>query len=627
MPNRSISGLPPTTLAAFFLGNCCVAPVVFGYHASTTKRPALWTVAWIATLSIAPSNSAQGKSRAVSMLVLATIGVSICVWAAGWLLYGAARRLNDSRDWLEHSQSIIADLQVEMQRLDRIEPNIQLYLLTHDENNLRNAQSNSVALYSNALHLHQLVSDDPSQSVHAQELVKQGAALVKTLDTLTPQSQFPSQQLLTLGEILSVMQAAEREVLTGRTEAAKLNASRSLLTSVSFTGLSLVVVIVLFGFLLRDALHRRRYEERLSETNEKLAGTIRALERQARESDLLTAARDELQLCVSSIQAQQSSVRYLAQLLPGTTGGVCLINNSRQLVEVVATWNGATTLFDGFALDACCGLRSGRMRWRKAGQSEVHCAHFAGTPPENYLCLPLAAHGETLGIVYVECASTGIAAMVDANLGALQQLVELASIGIAGLNLRSKLEHQSIRDSLTNLFNRHFMEIALDRELRRAIRQKRPLALLMLDIDHFKQFNDTYGHETGDIVLREVAETMRQIVRNEDIVCRYGGEEFVVILPELSTEDARARAESLRHLVGELRLHYRGEALRDVTISIGVAMYPYNADSPEELLRIADRALYEAKYQGRNRVILAGQPFVAVPPAKVTATIAQAVGS
>jgi diguanylate cyclase (GGDEF)-like protein len=559
------------------------------------------------------------------MLILATIGVSICVSTAGWLLYGAARRLNDSRDWLEHSQSVVSNLQLEMQRLDRIEPAIQLFLLTHDENNLRDAQTNSVAFYSNALHLQQLVSDNRLQVVRAQDLEKQAGALVRTLDTLTPQSPFPSRQLLANRETLSLMQAAEREVLTARTQAAKLNASRSLLVSISFTGLSLVVVIVLFGFLLRDALHRRRYEERLSETNEKLAGTIRALERQARESDLLTAARDELQICVNSVQAQQSSVRYFAELLPGTTGGICFINNSRQLVEVVANWNGATTLFDGFAVEACCGLRSGRMRWRKPGQSEVHCTHFSGTPPENYLCLPLAAHGETLGVVYVECPSTGVAAMVDANLGALQQLVELASIGIAGLNLRSKLEHQSIRDSLTDLFNRHFMEIALDRELRRATRHQHPLALLMLDIDHFKQFNDTYGHEAGDVVLREVAETMREAVRSEDIVCRYGGEEFVIILPEVSTEDALARAESIRQLVSDIRLQYRGEALRDVTISIGVAMCPYNADSLEQLLRIADRSLYEAKHQGRNRVVLA--EYHGTPSAAAQAVIAQTVNS
>jgi diguanylate cyclase (GGDEF)-like protein len=555
------------------------------------------------------------------MLVLATVGVSICVWTAGWLLYGSSRRLNESRDWLEHSQGIISELQQEVQRLDRIEPNLQLYLITRDENNLHSAQTSAVAFYSNALHLQQLVSDNPKQLTQARELAQQAQALVKTLEDFSTDSQFPAKQLLPVREVLSLMQSAERELLSERTETAKANASRSLVISVSFTVLSLVVVLILFGFLFRDALHRRKYEERLSETNDKLAGTIRALERQARESDLLTAARDELQLCMNGEEAQHSAVRYLAQLLPGTTGGICSINESRQLVEVDATWNGATTLLDGFAPDACCGLRSGRMRWRRPGQSEVHCTHFSSKTPENYMCLPLVAHGETLGMVYVECGSSGIAAMVDANLRALQQMVELASIRIAGLNLRTILEHQSIRDSLTNLFNRRFMEIALDRELRRAIRHQKPLAVLMLDIDHFKQLNDTYGHEAGDVVLREVAGIMRQAVRSEDTVCRYGGEEFVAILPELGTEDALTRAESIRHMVGELRLYHRGEALREVTISIGVAVYPHHGDTLDQLLSLADRALYDAKHLGRNRVVLAeyhAQPLpVHHPPQEV----------
>jgi diguanylate cyclase (GGDEF)-like protein len=545
------------------------------------------------------------------MLILAAIGVSICVGAAGWLHYDAARRLNDSRDWLEHSETIVSNLQMQTQRLDRIEPAIRLYQLTSDDNNLRSAQANTVAFHSSALHLQQLVNDNPSQSTYAQTLEQQGANLVKMVDNLTPQTPPPTQLLLSCRETLSLMQAAERELLSQRTDTSRANASRSVLIGVGFTALSLLVVIVLFGFLLGDALRRRRYEKELFEANEKLGGSVRALERQARESDLLISARDELQLCVNSLQAQESSARYFAQLLPGTSGGICIINHSRQLTEVAATWNGSTCLLDGFMLDACCGLRSGLMRWRKSGQSEVHCAHFSGQPPDNYLCLPLAAHGETLGIVYVECSSAGIAAMVDANLGPLQQLVKLASIAIAGLNLRMKLEHQSIRDGLTSLFNRHFMEIALDRELRRAVRQQRSLAVLMLDVDHFKSFNDTFGHEAGDTVLREVAETMRQTVRNEDIVCRYGGEEFVIILPEITLEDAIERAELVRRMVSELRLRFRGETLREVTISIGVALYPQNADSLEQLLRIADRALYEAKHQGRNRVVVAPQQVLA----------------
>jgi diguanylate cyclase (GGDEF)-like protein len=201
--------------------------------------------------------------------------------------------------------------------------------------------------------------------------------------------------------------------------------------------------------------------------------------------------------------------------------------------------------------------------------------------------------------------------MVDANMGPLQEVIELASISIAGLNLRGKLEHQSIRDGLTGLFNRHFMEIALERELRRAARHNKPVAILMLDIDHFKEFNDTYGHDAGDTVLRELGEALLQSVRNEDILCRYGGEEFVAIMPELSLDAAMERAESLRRMVSEMRVRIRGESLREITLSIGVAVYPQHAETLEEVLRAADRALYEAKHLGRNRAIPAESVLLA----------------
>lgn len=282
-----------------------------------------------------------------------------------------------------------------------------------------------------------------------------------------------------------------------------------------------------------------------------------------------------------------------------------IINNSRQTLELAAAWNDPVKLLDGIPIDACCGLRSGSFRWRRPGQSEVHCSHFAGVPPENYLCAPLAAQGDTLGFLYVECPTVETAARAETLERPLPALVELTAMSVAGLNLRARLENQSIRDSLTGLFNRRFMEIALEREIRRAARQQSSMAVLMLDVDHFKQFNDTYGHEAGDMILREVGETFRQTVRAEDVVCRYGDEEFVILLPEISTEAALHRAEILRRKTSEIRMRYQGDSLREITIPIGVAMYPQSAEGLEQILRAADRALYEAKHLGRNVVALA----------------------
>jgi diguanylate cyclase (GGDEF)-like protein/PAS domain S-box-containing protein len=168
-----------------------------------------------------------------------------------------------------------------------------------------------------------------------------------------------------------------------------------------------------------------------------------------------------------------------------------------------------------------------------------------------------------------------------------------------------RLQHESIHDPLTGLYNRRYLEDVLERETRRAVRADHGLSVIMLDLDHFKRFNDTYGHGAGDVVLRETAALLVKSVRAEDIVCRYGGEEFVIILPMASFKTACARAERIRERVRELNLLYRGEAVGTITISAGVAGLPEHGIVPKELLHAADAALYRAKAEGRDRVAVA----------------------
>ncbi|MFZ0292465.1 MAG: GGDEF domain-containing protein [Candidatus Sulfotelmatobacter sp.] len=164
---------------------------------------------------------------------------------------------------------------------------------------------------------------------------------------------------------------------------------------------------------------------------------------------------------------------------------------------------------------------------------------------------------------------------------------------------------QSVRDALTGLYNRRYLEEVLDRETRRAGRAGQSMGILMLDLDHFKRFNDTYGHDAGDAVLRETAAFLLKNVRAEDFVCRYGGEEFVVILPTADVEGSTTRAEKLRSKIRELSIMHQGKSLGMVTFSIGVAAFPVHGMSPKELMAAADGALYEAKRGGRDQVAIA----------------------
>ncbi len=194
---------------------------------------------------------------------------------------------------------------------------------------------------------------------------------------------------------------------------------------------------------------------------------------------------------------------------------------------------------------------------------------------------------------------------------AIQRLATTAAgqiaLSLASLRLREKLRDQSIRDPLTGLFNRRFMEESLQRELRRAERKKHPVSMLFLDLDHFKKFNDTFGHDAGDLVLRAVADLFRRFFRADDVVCRYGGEEFAILLPESTTHNAASRAEELRTQVRRLRLDYNGQSLRAITVSIGVATFPEHALNAEELIKAADQCLYQAKKSGRDSVAVATQ--------------------
>jgi diguanylate cyclase (GGDEF)-like protein len=180
---------------------------------------------------------------------------------------------------------------------------------------------------------------------------------------------------------------------------------------------------------------------------------------------------------------------------------------------------------------------------------------------------------------------------------------ELARRNREAALLREKLREQAMRDNLTGLYNRHYVEEWFDLELRRAQRHGRPIAAIMLDVDHFKRFNDSFGHEAGDLVLREVAGALRRSTRGSDVASRYGGEEFLVLLPECRFDAALRKAEQLREEIAKLELHYDGRPLGPVTASLGVAAFPDHAKESEELLRHADEALYLAKQAGRNRVV------------------------
>lgn len=215
----------------------------------------------------------------------------------------------------------------------------------------------------------------------------------------------------------------------------------------------------------------------------------------------------------------------------------------------------------------------------------------------------MVAQGETLGLFYL--ATKTATAWSEPKQQLARTVSEQLSLAIANLNLRETLQNQSIRDPLTGLFNRRYLEESFNQEILRAQRQQHPIGVIMLDIDHFKQFNDTFGHDAGDYVLRVVAEVLKNSVRGSDIACRYGGEEMTLIMPELSLPAICDRAEAIRTAISQLHLNHNGQNLNTLTASIGVACFPQHGTTPMAVIKAADGALYRAKANGRNCAIVA----------------------
>lgn len=254
----------------------------------------------------------------------------------------------------------------------------------------------------------------------------------------------------------------------------------------------------------------------------------------------------------------------------------------------------------------CWAIRRGKPHQCEVldASQDMVCNHIAPIPGK-HLCIPLIAQGMTFGVLHLGVDAAQAHDWENRREFATS-VTEQLSISLANLRLRESLEQQSVRDPLTGLYNRRYLEATIERELSRALREQAALSVIMLDLDHFKAINDDHGHTAGDRVLVQVAQLLMDHLRGEDLVCRYGGEEFTIILPRADQAVALQRAEELRALVLALRIEI-GNGLEPlaVTASFGIASYPQHAETVEDLLTVADDALYDAKDQGRNRVRVA----------------------
>ena len=362
--------------------------------------------------------------------------------------------------------------------------------------------------------------------------------------------------------------------------------------------------------IAEDVTDRIRREKELEEAHRKLNAALSQSDQVARETAKLSELVDILQSCQNLEEAYKIIQRALQSILPSRSGALCITSPSRNVVEAVITWGDVAASDRTFRPDDCWALRRGKVHEVRDADSPVRCGHVSTAPVGGYLCVPLAAQGETLGVLYLESSSVPErpgadgAAAYDETPGRLATAVaERISLAIANLRLRQILRGQSIRDPLTGLFNRRYMEESLEREISRAARNQESVAVLMLDIDHFKRFNDTFGHQAADKLLQAVGELLSERTRGQDVACRYGGEEFALILSGATLEAARRRAELLQRDLKHLNVEHAGQILERITMSVGVAAAQGHDADAADLVRKADQALYRAKAEGRDCVV------------------------
>ena len=352
---------------------------------------------------------------------------------------------------------------------------------------------------------------------------------------------------------------------------------------------------------LQEEMVERDYARRkLDEQNERI---MRDLTERSQRATLLAKMGEHMQSCITQDEVFAAALGYAPKVFPTSPGAVALFNSGRNLVEIAGQWLDCQLPIIVFEPNACWALRTGHPHLVVAGDTTAPCAHAAGVK-NTYLCVPILAQGEALGVLHFQ-ATDEAPTLADSELSFKTTFAGQVGLSVANIRLREALRAQSIRDPLTGLYNRRYLTEMLERETRRAIRSEQSLGVLMLDLDHFKKFNDTYGHEAGDRVLRETASFLMKSVRAEDIVCRFGGEEFVVILPMADLQVTEARGERIRSRTRELTVLHQGQSLGMITVSVGVAVLPEHGTNPKELLEAADAALYRAKREGRDRVVVA----------------------
>lgn len=382
----------------------------------------------------------------------------------------------------------------------------------------------------------------------------------------------------------------------------RLSMPMTLLVSMSSELMSILIILMSLSvaiLIITTILSHHRIENRVLAEQ---ALQEERIQQRTFEIELLHRLANMLAACNSLQEAQKVVEDIIPRILGNVNGSVALMRASRNQLSIKLDWGQSWPAAMSYSPDECWALRRGKHHFSNDQYHSLPCAHMAATGEDQTLCIPLTAHGNTIGMLHLYFGDKGT--LVENETKQLAFTVaEHLGLALANLSLQEKLRSQALSDPLTGLFNRRYFEESIDSLLMVAKRDSVPLSLLMLDLDHFKRFNDNFGHDAGDYVLKEISGVLINTIGDDDVVCRLGGEELAIIAPGLNAQQAMALSATICANVEELHLNLKGLSLGKVTVSIGVATFPDSRVDQADLVKYADVALYKAKDYGRNRAV------------------------
>ncbi|MEH1815327.1 MAG: diguanylate cyclase [Nostoc sp.] len=335
----------------------------------------------------------------------------------------------------------------------------------------------------------------------------------------------------------------------------------------------------------------------LTDLNRQLEEKTLELEAKKRELIYLSDMTDMLYSCESKDEVYQVVALTCSKLFPNMSGCVCIIANSKNYVQINSIWGDERSSKEIFSLSDCWALRRGKLNLLSPRNTGLICSHLIEPVSGAHLCVPLFGQGEVVGILHIY-APEQISPEVQQT---SEIIARTLGIALNNLSIKQRLTHENLRDGMTQLFNQSYMQSITEQRLAEAERSGQPLSIIFLDIDNFKSYNSRYGHVTANIVLQGLAKLLLKSIRSFDIACRWGGEEFVIVMPNMTLETLRKRVEQLRLDIEQMQLKDGDQILQSITASFGIAVSEPGI-TVKDFLNRANQAMLEAKRSGKNRV-------------------------